>query len=256
VAVEYDTLADVYDWIVPEPLTTPEGSAAAFAPYLGGLEGGARVLDCACGTGAVAVGLALRGCDVVATDASPGMVRRTRALAAEHGAAVDARVARWEELDRLRLAPFDAVLCVGNSLTHAPGHDGRRAALRAMGAMLKPGGLLVVTSRNWELVRAEGPGLRVADELTVRDGVRGLVVYAWSLADDWYDEHHVDVAVALLGDDGTVRTHRERLTFWPFTHETLYDDLRAAGLEPAMSTYATHVEPFPPDRYLVTARRP
>jgi hypothetical protein len=107
-----------------------------------------------------------------------------------------------------------------------------------------------VTSRNWERVRAEGSGLRVADELTVRDGVRGLVIHAWSLADGWDDEHHLDVAVALLGDDGTVRTHRERLAFWPFRHETLDEDLRAAGLQPATSTYAADLE-----RYLVTARR-
>jgi SAM-dependent methyltransferase len=251
VAAEYDTLAAVYDWLVPDALLEPEGSAAAFAPFLAPLPPSARVLDCAAGTGQLAVGLALRGFDVVAADASGAMVARTDALATRHGVALEARTCAWEDLGRERFAPFDAVLCVGNSLTHARGRDGRRAALRAMAAVLKPGGLLVVTSRNWELVRAEGSGLRVADELTVRDGVRGLVVHAWSLADGWDDAHHLDVAVALLGDDGGVRTHRERLAFWPFRHETLDEDLRAAGLEPVTSTYGADVE-----RYLVTARRP
>ena len=42
---------------------------------------------------------------------------------------------------------------------------------------------------------------------------------------------------------------REELTYWPFTHEELDADLRAAGWEPAVSTWSPDV-----DRYLVTAR--
>jgi SAM-dependent methyltransferase len=250
-AEPYETLAAVYDFLVPEPLLTPQGSAEAFAPYLDPFEPGARVLDCAAGTGPLAVGLALRGFDVVASDASPAMVARIRELAARHGAAVTASACAWDDLGGQGWAPFHAVLCVGNSLTHAPGRDGRRRALRAMAAVLRPGGLLLLTSRNWELVREAGSGLRVGEELTVRAGARGLVVHAWSLGAEWEDVHHLDVAVALLGDDGRVATHRERLAFWPFRHETLDDDLRAAGLVPHRSTYAAGA-----DRYLVSARRP
>ena len=131
---EYDTLADVYDLLVPEALLEPEGSAAAFAPVVAELPPGARVLDCACGTGTLAVGLALRGFDVSASDASEAMVARTRALAAAHGVRVEARCGVWEELDG---GPYDAVFCVGNSITHA---RDRRAALAAMRGVLRDGG--------------------------------------------------------------------------------------------------------------------
>lgn len=250
-ADDYDTLVDVYDWIVPETMVTSEGSAAAFLPYLDELAPGARVLDCAAGTGPLAVGLARRGFDVVATDASAGMVERTRALAAREGVDVDARECRWDELPRQGFAPFDAVCCVGNSLAHAPGREARATALEAMAAALKPGGLLVLTSRNFELIRAEGPGLQVFDRVIERDGERGVVIYSWWLAEDWEDEHAMDVAVALLGDDGTVTTVGERLSFWPYSYATLGEDLRAAGIEPETSTFDPDV-----DRYLVTARRP
>ena len=147
----YDTLADVYDWLVPESLLAPEGSAAAFDAVLRELSPGARVLDCACGTGTLAVGLALRGFDVTASDASEAMVVRARALAATHGARVEASARRWEELEG---GPFDAVFCVGSSIAHA---RDRRAALTAMRGVLRErggsgasgrgsGGLLALTS--------------------------------------------------------------------------------------------------------------
>jgi SAM-dependent methyltransferase len=249
-ADDYDTLASVYDWIVPPEMVTPEGSAAAFMPYLAELAPGARVLDSAAGTGPLAVGLALRGFDVTATDASRGMVERTRALAAARAVDVAACECRWEDLGARGFAPFDAVLCVGNSLAHAPGADARRAALGAMAGVLRIGGLLVLTSRNFELMRAVDPGLEVFDHLVERDGRRGVVIYSWWLAEDWDDEHGFDVAVALVGDDGAVTTLGERLSFWPFSHDTLRAELGAAGLTPETSTFDPDV-----DRYLLTARR-
>src|SRR4051794_13635210 len=158
----YETLAAVYDWLVPDALLTPEGSAHAFAPALAELPPGARVLDCAAGTGQLAVGLALRGFAVTATDASGEMIERTRGLAARRRVALEAATCAWAALAERRWSErFDAVLCVGNSLPHAEGRAGRRAALAGMAHCLRPSGLLLVTSRNWERLRAARPTLDV-----------------------------------------------------------------------------------------------
>ena len=246
----YDTIAAVYDFLVPDALLTPQGSADAFAEHV---EPGERVLDCACGTGTLAVGLALRGCNVAATDASPAMVRRAARLAAEYGASVAVSGGTWVALaGRGWEGTFDVVFCVGNSLPHAPGRAARRAALRAMAGCLRPGGLLVVTSRDWEQVRDAGTRLDVGARLVERDGRRGLPIYAWTIPERWNEPHQADVAVALVGDDGAVETCRERFSFWPFTEDELREDLRAAGLEPA----ATAQNADKPERYIVRARRP
>lgn len=250
-ADDYNTLATVYDWIVPEALTTPAGSSGMFLPYIEGVAPGARVLDCAAGTGPLAVGLAQRGFDVTATDASAGMVERTRALAAANGARLDVRRCVWEDLGAQGFEPFDAVFCVGNSLAHAPGREARRVALQAMADVMRPGALLVLTSRNFEQMRAERFGLRVFDHVVVREGRRGVVIYSWWLGERWEDRHGFDVAVALVGDGGEVETLGERLHFWPFRHDELDDDLQAAGLLPEETTYAPDV-----GNYVVTARRP
>src|SRR3954469_21569086 len=44
-AEEYDTLAEVYEWLVPDALLTPEGSVAALAAVVDTLAPGARILD-------------------------------------------------------------------------------------------------------------------------------------------------------------------------------------------------------------------
>ena len=119
-----------------------------------------------------------------------------------------------------------------------------------MAAMLLDGGRLVLTSRNWELIRQRAAGFEIPDRLVERHGRQGLVVYHWTLPEGWDDEHFLDVAVAVLEDGGKVATGAERLSFWPFTHQELEEDLRRAGLTPDTSTYADDVE-----RYLVTARR-
>ena len=228
----YGELAAVYDFLVPESLLTPEGSAAAFDGVLAGLEAGARVLDCACGTGTLAVGLALRGFDVAASDASPAMVARTEALAAARGVRVETALRTWAELDGDR---FDAVLCVGNSLTHARGRTGRGTALGGMRRVSRDGALLAITSRNWERPQAGG------DEVVERGGRRATVRRVWHAG----EPRRLEIVVTL--DDGS--TYGERLSYWPFTHDELDEDLRASGFEPEASTWSPQAE-----RYLVTSR--
>jgi SAM-dependent methyltransferase len=246
----YDDLARVYDWLVPDELLEPAGAAAAFEMVLDLVPAGGPVLDCACGTGQLAVGAAQRGYAVTASDASEHMVERTRDLAARHGVSVTSAVCAWEGLPAPDApGPFDAVFCVGNSLTHAAGRGRRRAALAAMSRVLATHGVLAVTSRTWERVREAGDRLEVEDRMVTRHGRGALVVRAWRLGTDWDDAHTLDVAVALPEASGTVVTISERLTFWPFTHEQLLEDLQAAGLEPIADTFSPDV-----DRYLMLAR--
>ena len=79
----YDALAEVYEWLISDAKLTPAEFAAAFDDVIRLLPSNAHVLDCSCGTGQLAVGLAGLVMHVVATDASAAMVRRTEQLAEE-----------------------------------------------------------------------------------------------------------------------------------------------------------------------------
>jgi SAM-dependent methyltransferase len=152
-------------------------------------------------------------------------------------------VCAWEDLPGE--PRFDAVFCVGNSLAHA---EDRVAALAAMAAVLKPGGLLVLTSRNWERERAAGSRLEIDDQLVTRHDRRALVCRAWIIPDDWDAPHTVDVGVTFV-DAEPLETVSEQLTVWPFTPADLATDLRTVGLELEQTTFTPEVA-----HYLVAAR--
>lgn len=101
----------------------------------------ARALDVACGTGYLAVGMALAelAADVHACDLSTRMVERTRANAAATGARVSVALSDAERLP-YRDASFDLVVARG-ALHHVPSP---LEALREIRRVLEPGGTAVV----------------------------------------------------------------------------------------------------------------
>ncbi|WP_166352776.1 methyltransferase domain-containing protein [Phytoactinopolyspora limicola] len=247
----YDVLAEVYEWLISDAKLTPPEFAAAFADVTCLLPSNAHVLDCSCGTGQLAVGLAGLGMQVVATDASEAMVRRTAELSEEFRASVRTVRADWQELpDHFNDATFDMVFCVGNSLHHAVGARGRLAALESMSRLLRRGGRLVLTSRTWELVRARGSRLDISDRLVRRNGRDAVVVYRWEIAPHWEQEHHIEIAVAHVDTAGSVRVRSELLSCWPYRHDELKVELRRVGLRAERSTFNPEAE-----NYMVVASK-
>lgn len=247
----YDGLAEVYEWLISDAKLTPTEFAASFDDVLRLLPSNAHVLDCSCGTGQLAVGLASLGMQVVATDASETMVRRTAELSEEFRASVRTMRADWQELpDHFDDTTFDMVFCVGNSLHHAVGARGRVAALESMSRLLRRGGRLVLTSRNWELVRARGSRLDISDRLVRRNDRNAVVIYRWEIAPHWEEEHHIEIAVAQVDAAGSVLVRSELLSCWPFRYDELEVELHQVGLRSEMSTFNAEAE-----NYLVVARK-
>ena len=136
------------------------------------------VLDCSCGIGTQAVGLALRGHRVVGTDLSA----RAAARAAREGTRRSVPlVTAAADMRRLPFADarFDAVVCADNSLPHLLTEPDVRTALTEMRRVLRPAGRLVVL----EFSRPEGRVLgglyalylsrvlpRIGDRISGHDG--------------------------------------------------------------------------------------
>ena len=149
----------------------------------------ARVLDCGCGTGNPAIGLAKRGYQVVGVDADPEMVRRFRQNCQAEGQNIQVLSSDWRDLNGEAFGgePFDAVVCRGNSLIYAANwdrdsfipevaHRAIRHALRRMTSVLRPRGVVYVDITN----RSEYEGFAPKFQLVgARESESHHVVVFW-----------------------------------------------------------------------------
>ncbi len=222
----YDALAPLFDL-----MTDWEARLATEGPFLRRMlekQGAKRVLDAACGSGGHALALARWGYSATGTDASPVMVALAERKAAAAGLAVPFFVADLARLSDAFVGapPFDAALCLGNSLPHLLTQDDLIAALRGMADVLRPGGLLITQNLNYDLrwrTRPRSLGLQSG----MMDGREHLV---WRFAD--YDRAvgriAFHIAVFRREEAGwTVQTHTTPQR--PLFQADLFDGLAAAG---------------------------
>lgn len=115
--------------------------------------GAYKVLDAACGTGMHAIALAESGFEMAAGDLSIGMIQRTQKNAQIAKVTVRAKQAGFGELaGAFGMRAFDSVLCLGNSLPHLLTKEHLSVALMDFANCLRPGGLLVIQNRNFDLI--------------------------------------------------------------------------------------------------------
>jgi SAM-dependent methyltransferase len=227
----YENFAADYDWLFDDDALA-SGFAIGHHATAGLLERtppGSSVLDAACGTGSSAVALARRGYRVRATDGSDAMVAMAAAKFRHEHLDIPVAQCLWADLPAAIDERFDVVLCLGNSLVHTASREAMIEALTALRQMARPGGHVVVDSRNWEMLHAERRAVRVKDRVVTRNGRRCITLYSWEIPDRLEDEHVAHI-VFLFEDGDRVEPHEYRIGFRPFTHAELRERLAAAGL--------------------------
>jgi glycine/sarcosine N-methyltransferase len=231
VAGAYERLAADYDWMYDDD-GLANGRAVnhpATARLLQRISPASTVLDAACGTGVDAAVLARRGFTVWAADGSDAMAEAAAARFQRERLAIPVLHSRWTDLPAATGERFDVVLCIGNSLVHAAGRDAMVQALAGLRQMARPGGYVVVDSRNWEKLHAERQIVQVADRVVTRGERRCVVLYAWEIPDHLGDEHIAHM-VFVFEDGGRAEPHEYRIAFRPFTIGDLRERLELAGL--------------------------
>jgi SAM-dependent methyltransferase len=231
VADSYLTFAADYDWLFDDDVMAGGGAInyPAAARLLQRTSRGQAVLDASCGTGINAAVLARRGFDVWATDGSEAMIEQAAARFRREQLAIPVRRCLWADLPGTLAERFDVVICVGNSLVHAAGRDAMVEALTGLRRMARPGGHVVIDSRNWEKLHAERRIVQVANRVVARDGQRCLNFYAWEIPERLQDEHVAHI-VFVFKDAERVETHEYPVSFRPFTLAELRERLELAGL--------------------------
>ena len=116
------------------------------------------VLDIACGTGYHTVTLSLSGFDIAGSDGSPNMVEKAKENAKQSGIPdIRLLVANWTSLSTsFPNEKFDAIVCLGNALTHLFNDEERLKALGEIYSLLSDGGIAVIDHRNYDTMLDKG----------------------------------------------------------------------------------------------------
>ena len=248
----YHGLAADYDWIFDDPTLASGVAINAPGPtrLFQRIDPASTVLDAACGTGIDAAALARRGFNVRAADGSQAMVEVAAARFQREGLTIPLQSCLWADLPAAIGERFDVVLCTGNALVHAAGPDAMVEALIALRRMARPGGHVVVDSRNWEKLHGERRIVQVMDRARMRGGRRCVVLYAWEVPTR-FEEEHIAHIVFLHEEGDRIEPHEYRISFRPFTVGELRKRLELAGLRQVDTDYDETT-----DRYDVIATAP
>jgi SAM-dependent methyltransferase len=186
----YDALADHYHLIFADWSESMRRQSNAldrlFAKDLG--EGPHAILDCACGIGTQAIGLARLGHRIHATDLSPVAVARAEREATALGVSLTFGVADLRTVANVVTGEFDVVLACDNALPHLLDDSSPDSAVVSMASKLRRNGLFLASIRDYDRIvrdrpRTEGP--RVFDS---PDGRRiSFQVWDWAANGRHYD---------------------------------------------------------------------
>jgi SAM-dependent methyltransferase len=187
----YDRLAGDYHLIYDDWAAASTRQAALLDRLIRAETGGAStLLDCACGIGTQALGLAALGWQVTGSDLSPRAIERAAREAARRGLAARFVVADMRLLERALPGRFDVVLAADNALPHLLSETDLAAALQAVAGKLAPHGLLLASIRDYDHALATRPVTWPA-QLIGGESQRGIVQQVW----EWLDERRYRVHI-------------------------------------------------------------
>lgn len=181
----YDELAESYHLIFDDWDAAIRRQRDVLARLLPVPANGKRVLDCACGIGTQAIGLAMLGFSVEGCDPSAASINRARREATARGLNAEFRVDDMRSLSTAPIKSYDVIIAMDNAVPHLPSDDDIKQALATIRARLRSGGIILISLRDYGPLMAQRMSSTPA--LLYTDGkFRRFVHQVW----DWQDARH------------------------------------------------------------------
>ena len=112
-----------------------------------------KIFDSSLGDGCDSIYLIKEGFDVISNDIDEVFIQKAIDNAKKEGVKLKILELDWRELTReIPEESFDAVLCLGNSLTCLFGRKNQITALKQFRAILRKGGILIIDERNYQYI--------------------------------------------------------------------------------------------------------
>ena len=155
----YDNMATQYDKLFLDWHSTTREQAIILDNIFRahGFDKTAGILDCACGIGTQAIGLAALGYHVTASDISDGELAEAKERAKKDGVEIRFEHADFCTLSETFSDQFDIVIAMDNALPHMLSGDALETAVRSIIGQIRPGGLFVASIRDYDSLLKSRP---------------------------------------------------------------------------------------------------
>lgn len=214
----YDNLASQYDKLFLDWQSTTQEQAVILNQLFSdnGFDKTARVLDCACGIGTQAIGLASFGYHVTASDISDGELAEAKERAAKNNVTIRFEHADFCALSETFSEPFDIVIAMDNALPHMLSKSALNAAVQSITNQIVTGGMFVASIRDYDALLMDKPPYSPPYIHKTEKGQR-VSFQTWT-----WDDDHYKLVQYIIDDEKTLQiskfeceyraTRREELT--------------------------------------------
>ncbi len=155
----YDNMATQYDKLFSDWQATTREQAVILDKLFteSGFNKTARILDCACGIGTQAIGLAALGYSVTASDISDGELTEARERAKNNDVTIRFEHADFCALSETFSEQFDVVIAMDNALPHMLSFGALESAVRSITGQIRADGIFVASIRDYDSILKKKP---------------------------------------------------------------------------------------------------
>lgn len=156
----YNDLASQYDKLFSDWDETTREQAKLLSGIFSenGFDYSAEILDCACGIGTQAIGLAACGYKVMASDISSAEIKEAKARAEKRGVEIFFKEADFCNLSQGFKKQFDIVIAMDNALPHMLTSESLEKAVKSIADRVRQGGIFVASIRDYDsLLKSKPP---------------------------------------------------------------------------------------------------
>ena len=222
----YDNLATHYDKLFEDWHAATKEQALILDTLfrVEGFDSSARILDCACGIGTQAVGLAALGYDVTGSDFSPGALEEAKRRT---DLPVRFCQADFRNLEAVFEENFDIVMAMDNALPHMLTREDMLTAVKSILGRVRDGGIFIASIRDYDALLQTRPPYSPPYIHKQEQGQR-VSFQTWN----WEGEHY-DLIQYIINDGVSLDISRFRCSYWAVRREVLTALLTEAGCRKA-----------------------
>ena len=218
----YDNLAAHYDKLFADWHTATREQALILDHLFRreGFDSSARILDCACGIGTQAVGLAALGYDVTGSDFSAGALEEARRRT---DMPIRFCQADFRALEAVFEETYDIVIAMDNALPHMLTREDMLTAVKSILGRVRDSGIFAASIRDYDALLETRPPYS-PPYIHKRGQGQRVSFQTWN----WEGEHY-DLIQYIIDDGVSLDISKFECRYWAVRREVLTGLLTEAG---------------------------